>query len=312
MRVTEIWTGTSHEQQILEASRRIQEKVRLSKQDRLAIQTARNISRRILLRRVGSAVALAALGSTGIVAYEALRRSEPDTEKAYNSYIEGFELIAQGDEEAIKLLDFFKERRRRGKLAGDRIIADEPGNVSNFYTVIIDPNRNRREYLGMRGAAEYRHTESPTVLVLKDVPMTRIWKGALLAHESLHVFQWLNGIEQSRPGGFLRGEQEAHDLEFRLLDKATEGRFITALRQQAQSIEKDKYRGRLSSNDLHVLESIFPPPISKDEVDLRIPAYLVALNFTAAEMRSSNPAEATDKKIDYLSRVFSGELPLLR
>lgn len=313
MRITEIWTGTATEQQTLETSQSSREKPKLSKQDKVTIQAARNISRRIFLRRVGAVAGSTAIAGVGFLAYEALKETEPDTEKAYNSYLQSFELIAQEDEQATELLRFFKERRKKAKLVKGAIISEEPGDPNkNFYTVIVDPVRNRREYLGMQGVAEYKYTETPTILILKDVPMTPIWKGALLAHESLHVFQWLNGIERARPDGFLSGEQEAYDLEFRLLDRATDGRFKMALRQQAPSVEKDKYRGRLSGNDLNAFESIFSPPLSKDEVDLRIPAYFVALNFTVAEMRSNSQAEAAEKKIDYIRRVLSGEIPMLR
>lgn len=312
MPIIEIWTGTKLEKEILEAAKRVQRKEKKSKQDKTLLQNAHKISRRILLRRAGSTAALAALGGAGVFTYEALRRTQPETEKAYDSYLQSFEFISQGDKKATDILRFFKERRKRGKITAGKIIADEPGDIKNFYTVVIDPVRNRGEYINMKGAAEYRHAENPTILVLKDVPMTTIWKGVLLAHESYHIYQWLNGIEQSRPDGFLRGEQEAYDFEFDLLDKLTDGHFKAALRQQASLIEENKYRGRLSSNDLALFESLFPAPLSQDEVDLRIPTYLIALNFAAAEMRSKTPEETISKKMEYIDAVMSGQIPLLK
>ncbi|MCL5018999.1 MAG: hypothetical protein M1426_00775, partial [Patescibacteria group bacterium] len=69
---------------------------------------------------------------------------------------------------------------------------------------------------------------------------------------------------------------------------------------------------RLSSDDERIFQSIFPPVMSEEEITLRIPAYLVALNFTVAEMRSENPLQATQEKVKYLDKVFKGEIPLMR
>lgn len=317
MNLLEIWRGTPKEldaiskaQNLLESKRKVPERTRKE-----ILDAGHSAQRRILLKRIGVGGGIVVSGGLGYVISRILETSDvasitANKEAAYRSYIESFATLAQGDEEAEKILSFFIERRKRGKLVGNNILADEPGvSGQNFYTVMVDPVKDHEVSRNMRGASEFKQNLNPPSLLLRTSPMTSIWRGALIGHEALHVYQWLNGIEQQRGDGFFRGEQEAYDLEFRLLDRATGGRFKQILRQQAPSVAQNSYRGKLSSDDERAFQALFPSVQNEDEIALRIPAYIVALNFTVAEMRSANP---TDEKIKYLRQVFGGSIPLLR
>lgn len=320
MNLLEIWRGTPQELKAIARAENLDDRKISPKEKKKRHDEAFSAQRRILLKKIFLATGFTGVGSAVIVAAKAIADGqeradilEADKESAYQSYIESFSEVAKGDTEAEAVLMFLKERRRRGKLVGDKIYADEPGVAGvNFYTVMVDPVRDSKFSQNMGGAGVFRNDDNPQSLLLRTSSMSSVWKGVLLGHEGLHVYQWLNNIEQRRPDGFYRGEQEAYDLEFRLLDRTTEGRFKQALMQQAPSVAQNSYRGRLSSEDERIFQSLFPPAQSEEEMAFRIPAYIVALNFTLAERRSDSISQATDAKIKYMQQLFNGSIPLMR
>lgn len=321
-RFFDVFRGTPEERKAVETIERLEAMPKLSGKSAHDLSAAEVLTRRLFLRRVlvsgGATAALVATGGLGylIASQDRIRTTPTETpegyEETYLEYLSAFESVVGVDEEANRLLGFFKERRRRGYLKGNVVFADEEGNTAiNFYTAIASPARNPEAINSMQGFAQYDHKASPTRLLLKRVSIDRVWAGVMLAHEALHVYQWLTGFEPSRPDGFMLGEQEAYELELRLLNNQTGSRFREVLQKRAQGVETDKYRGRLSADDLREIASLFTPPKSRDEEDARIPVYIIGLNYVVAESRAQTPEEAKQLKTDYIRSVFEGKIPLL-
>ena len=321
--------GSFEERQAGPTLRRLSRKKVLNHKDQEDLKVAQGLSRRLFLKQgslVVGGTAGVGTGGFGLLKFlfpdgiptssASLAGStispDNDDEAVYERYLNAFEAVAAGDNEASKILGFFKARRRKGYLSGDLVIADESGEAgTNFYTAIVHPIRNRQVFQRMQGFAQYNSNTLPQRLLLRDVPVTSLFAGVMAAHEGLHVYQDLMGIERSRPDGFMLGEQEAYELEFRLLNKATGGRFKEVLRQQVPNIEANKYRGKLSDEDYMRIAGLFEPYLSQDEEGIRIPIYILALNFEAAQMRATSPEEAKQSQVNYMRDVFSGQIPLL-
>lgn len=321
-RFFDVFRGTPEERKAVETIKRSEAMPKSSGKSARDLLNAEILTRRLFLRRVlvggGVAAALAATGELGylIASHDRTRTTPAETpegyEETYLEYVSAFESVVGEDEEANRILGFFKERRKRGYLKGRAVLADEEGNTAiNFYTAIVDPARNPESFNSMQGFAQYDNTAGLTLLLLKRVPTDRVWAGVILAHEALHVYQWLTGSEPSRPGGFMLGEQEAYELELRLLNTQTDGRLKEVLQRRAEDVEPDKYRGRLSSDDLREIASLFTSPKSRDEEDARISVYIIGLNYAVAESRAQNPEEVKRLKTDYIRSVFEGKIPLL-
>lgn len=307
----EIWKPR-HVRQAEQTVNRLKAKQKLTSADNKSLSNARLVTRRWFLQRAVAVGAVTVAAGAGIVIVVKELGKEPVYEETYLHYLNSFESVAKDDEEATKLLNFFKERRKRGILRGDMVIADEPGQGGlNFWTVIVDPVRHKKVYDSMEGFSKYVQNETPTRLLLQNIPVSSLWSGVLLAHESVHIYQWFNRIEQSRPNGFIQGEQEAYELELRLIDKATGGRFKQVLLEQAKFIEPDKNRGMLSSDDYDRLSSLFSASASREEDGLRIPAFTIAINFAAEELRSTSPQAVKQAQMRYLDAVYSGRIPIM-
>lgn len=97
-----------------------------------------------------------------------------------------------------------------------------------------------------------------------------------------------------------------------LLNNQTQGKLKEVAQRRAADVEPNKYRGRLSSDDLAEMSSLFNPPKIQDEQDSRIPVYIIALNYAVAESRAKTDEEAKKLKTEYIRSVFEGKIPILR
>lgn len=310
MRLTEIWTGTKSEQKAIQRGESLQGRGKLSRDENQVILGAKGAQRRILLRRLGiQAAALVVLAAGGIL-YATQRKtadqeSERTDEEAYNFYVQSLEMLARNDQQASEILRFFKERRKRAIVKGETFYADEEGESKiNFYTVIVDPKRHLQADRELKGFAEYRTRESPTVLILRNHKMTSVWAGALLANEALLVYRYLNGIENNSRFSQIESDQEAYDLEFRLLNKATDGKLQEVFTDLSQSIPPGNFKTQLSEAERLELSALFPPALSEFETDLRETDLLIGLNFRIAETRLGTELETKQWKIDYLNFLY--------
>lgn len=321
-RLLDVVRGTPKERQALQTIDRLKGVPRLSSKNARDLQQAQVLSRRLFIRRIsvglGSTITLTGIGALGyLLTTQDHNRPQPKEspesyEETYIEYLSAFESVVGEDQEAKSVLAFVKERRRRGYLRGDGVFADESGNTAtNFYTAIVDPIRHRQIFNNMQGFAEFNHRVVPTRLLLKRVPIDRTWAGVVLAHEGFHAYQWLSGIEPSRPDGFILGEQEAFELEIRLLNNQTSGKLKEVVQRRTSDVEPGKYRSRLSSDDMAEISSLFSPAKSQDEEGIRIPVYIIALNYAVAESRVQNQDEAKKLKTEYIRSVFEGRIPIL-
>lgn len=315
----EFVTGTKEEQQASRTINRFTNRPKLPDSQKAALDHAYHLQRRLLVRRLGLGLGTLGLFGAGVLEIRRHGVQLPDLfgpelyEETYLHYLKNFESLAELDTEAAQILGFFKQRRKVGYVDEGSIRAVEDGDSNyNFYTVIVDPKKHKTAYDRMPGFSTLRLRDQTPSLLLQRVPLDGLWAGALLAHEAKHIYQWYSGIEQSRPDGFYLGEVEAYELEFRLLDLATKGVFKRVLREQAVFVRENSVRGRLSSDDEDKLGALFNPPRSTEEGGLRAPAFLIALNFTVAEMRTQTPEEASKGKLDFIKGVFSGRYPLTR
>lgn len=187
----------------------------------------------------------------------------------------------------------------------------DPNN--HFLIIVADPQTNPDLFTSNQtiGRAAFQKDTSPSRLFLKKVKMTPLWKGALLAHESVHVYQWLTKLEQSRPDGFLQGEVDAYQLDFRLLDRTVGGKFKEVLQAMTQTVESNKFRGVLGENDWAAINYAFGKPNDEVEDGMRGAAYIVALNFAVTDTRATTPEEANTLKKEYLDAVLRGVIPVI-
>lgn len=315
-RLREIWSGTPEEQQAALTIRKFGTGRHLSSTQEHALQQARVVRGRLGRRRFliegGGVISAAGLALAGI---REVAKEEADNphEEVYLRYLQAFEAVSQGDEEAIELLRFFKERRKQGVYKGHgNVVAGEEGNPTrNFYTGIVPADESLVGRGNLPGFSAYFNQSHPTYLLLINVPVDPLFAGVILAHEAKHVYQWLNGIEQARPNGFFLGEQEAFETEFRLLDRNTGGKFSNVLKEQSQSIPEGKYRALLSTENMQAISEVFPPPLSEREWRARIPDYVIALNFTAMSLRAPSPEQAKQQQVDYIKGIFDGSVKLI-
>lgn len=324
MRLKEYFVGNQTEQQVLQTAadfrNRPDSKSSLAKTR--AFENADIISRRLFLRRatvVGSGLVIGAALPVGVVLQDVLKgESDPYFESTYNHYLEGFEKVATGNAEAQEYLSFFKERRKQGRFENGDIITMETGDsLANFYTAIIDPNKNKKDFDSMPGFSVYRNSTEPTFLLLKNVPLTPVWAGALLTHESTHVYQWLNGIEQQRPDGFIQGEVDAYTLEFSTLDRVTSGKFREALLKISGKVKDLVSNGavnfinNLSDEEFDSVNVIFPKLSGEDEYSLRYADYLMGANFALIEDRAKDSSEEAGLKTYFTQLLMGGKFGFL-
>lgn len=313
-RFLDVFRGNPKERRAKETIGLLKSLPKLSPRNVRELERAEGITRRLFLRKaavlIGGSVVLA---GTGKLAFDLVFGESPEVyEETYTEYLNAFESVVVDDVEAKEILNFFKERRKRGYLKGNIILSDEEADADiNFYTVIADPNKNREAFNNFQGVAEFNNQDTPTRLMLKKIPIDNVWAGAILAHEAFHVYQWLSGIEPNRADGFMLGEQEAYEFEIRLLDRQTSGKLKEIAKRRAVNVADNSYRGRLSPDDLKEFSSLFNPAKSLDEEGARVPIYIIALNYAVAESRAQTPEEAKKLKTEYIRDIFEGRIPLL-
>ena len=313
MGLKEMLWGTPQEEAAGGTVRTLGYKRRLSPREQTAFSDAKRLSRRLFLRRTITLTAGGAATAVGLVtAFDSSQERETD-EDVYNYYLSNFNALIGDDPFAREVYDFFVERRRSGKLVNGIVVAQEDGIVGeNFYTVIVDPKKDSDSFKSLRSIAQYDHNSSPEKLSIVKYPIDPVWAGALLGHEAIHVYQDLKGIEEKRPSGFYLGEVDAHEFEFDLLNNATGGSFREVVRAEAKEIQSGNLRARLSEKNLYNLSQLFGPARSDLEDGIRIPAYLIALNFSAIDSEYPSHEERMSLKADYIEGIHTGRYPIMR
>lgn len=310
----EFFTGTEKERVAQETIARLtgRQEVngRLSTQNRRILGNARRLTRRLLLRRVGNGAALALLAVGAPTLYQA---TQPESdEQTYQRYLGAFEEVAQGDELAQTLLQLARGKRKRAVVRGNNIMADEDGVVGeHFYSVVYSKGEEVWGPGGIPGFSGVKREASAPYLMLKKVKVHPTWAGAVFGHEMLHVSHLLTGLE-NRADGFVLGEQEAYDLEFRLLDRATQGRFRQTIAEIATEIPQNAVMNRLTSDKFANLNNLFGPVRSNEEDGARYPAYLLAINFAVLEASATSPEIAKRDKVELIRGMFQKRIQFVR
>lgn len=213
------------------------------------------------------------------------------SEKAKNKFGELLKNISNGDEEANEIYKFY--------LANSVFVDAEskefhphkpiPAEYSSPLAFKIFPSdMHVRRTLGLRGVNHWMYdhlTKILTVPIRSEWEFTEIWAGAIFFHELRHAYDMLTGLEEmsaTNSDVWLEGEVRAYSLEIRLLDKATNGKFIEIL---DAAVSRGSNRGWLncSRETRKELDGLFPPQKSPAEKSLRLPTYIIALNFRAVE-----------------------------
>lgn len=320
MNFKEVITGTAQEIDMLDAASRVRQRhpTKFTTAQAATLTNADQISRRIFLRRLGVAgagVALAASVPAGILIKNGMEsESDPALESKYLVYLRGFEEVVEGDPQASEYLEFFKSRRKQGQYQNGSVISLESGDsAQNFYTAVI-PEENLKDVDHIPGFSIFRTSTEPTQLFLKDVPITQTWAGILLAHESVHVHQWLNGIEQEREDGFIEGEVDAYQLELGILNRLTQGQLNERFLEVASRFDlvddegNTGYMAGINPEDFDYIDSIFPKALGKEENVLRMGVYIIGANFAFIESDSGSHEEEFYRKMVFTDMLMKGEI----
>lgn len=302
----DIIRGSSQERGAIRAGEIAASKKRRSAGDRAAIESAEEVSRRIFIRRmlVGAGGAVATGGA--ILFRHEQTRPETD-EEAVLRYARDFEALSNLDPEAKQLYDFFQDRRRKAIYNGRSVVPQEPIDpVNQFALAMVDPRDGIYGLGGVPGGASFNHNANPTHMLIKKFSSTPIMGGGLVAHETLHAHQWLTGYERNRPDGFILGELDAYTLQFRLFNLATEGRFDLLVGRIADQVPAGSVMFRLSHPNVQEFNKVFGEPKSADEQNLRLPAFLTAIDFKVFERRF--PGNFKEQQANFIREIFRGSI----
>lgn len=281
---------------------RLSQKVTLSPAQEARLKEARKITRRDFLKKTAKVAGGLVLAGTAYgFAESLLGKDEKSNAEIIKGYEDAFWSVANGNPAAEELYAFYRERKRLASISNGDVFADEEGSQDRNFWVVVNHTAP--------GSASYDNNTN--LLSLRPIELTDIWKGVLLAHETSHIHDDLAGIEQPGMESFYQGEVRAYNLEFDLLNQATDGAYKRVLHKllQANPIPEGQYQIGLFNEQYDALTDLFPQALSQDELKLRVAAFTIAINFAAFELRSE--PSAFEAKTDYIAALYSGELPIL-
>lgn len=310
MNIKELWTGTKEEQRArADVIRLVQKQTRmdLTPKEEEILYTQRRVSRGWFLRQgIAGGLGIIVVASTPVVyvLWQEVNREEADID-TYKRYRDGLISIGKGDEEVGELLKLVAERARLGRREGLALIKPRGFDEKrNLLVAVISPTRNTGDFVGAFKVADTYVSNKTIALEVLKVPITSIWAGALLAHELLRARSYLE------PGwDWFDIKRRSFELEFRLLNKVTNGKFNETVLQIAK--EQEGWILELDKNQIKSIDSVFEPSRSQIEAKQRELDYLFAVNFAiAAERASVSGQDANLLKIDYLKTRFDPESKL--
>lgn len=308
MNFKEFWTGTKEEQMARADFVRLEHKKRrmgLTAKETEILGTRRTVTRRWLVRRMGVATVSVAVATGTPLAYFALQeinREEEDID-TYKRYRDGLISIGAGDEEVGELLNLAAERSRLGRMEGLAFVIPHGFDKKHDLLVaVISPQRDRANFISAYRIVDAEMSKDNTVrLEILKIPITPLWAGALLAHELV----WVRSHLES-PKNWFEIELNGFELEFRLLDRGTRGKFNEVVLEIAKG--EEDWILELSRDQVKIIDSVFAPSESKVEANQREQAFLFAVNFAIARTRAVSLGEDEKLlKIDYLKTRFDPE-----
>lgn len=209
---------------------------------------------------------------------------------------------AAGDARAEELAAFFREHAVFNRLMGGGITSMFAVGTSEemvrrmqhpltFEVTPASTEERRRNGLPVLQAWEWSHGRNELFVPLPGT-FTDLWAGVVFAHELSHAHDAVTGTE---PRGlpphdprFIDGEIRAYELEFRLLDLRTDGRWRAAaeavLDRRAAEADADDWL-MLVNVDFDAFDALFPAHLGRDEEGVRGGAGTVMVNFLLNERR---------------------------
>ena len=220
--------------------------------------------------------------------------------------LDSIELAAGEDQEARMLIEYHRDRVINGRLFLAYAIAPRGRmlhvgvDVPPVGSVLIFPGTHElRARAGAPSESNFRFNRGVANPII-DVPLperfTDLWFGVRTLHELRHSYDALSGLEPDVPvvdgnvsWEFAEGEVRAHTLEQRLLDQATDGRFLVTIRELAE--DTDPPRGFPEQHELHYpngeveferLDELFGEA-TIDELNTRWGSYNIAYYFAMCD-----------------------------
>lgn len=149
-------------------------------------------------------------------------------------------------------------------------------------------------------------------MMLASIDFKEPWFSAFFLHEMYHVKKFREGAQSSKKDQYgtdlwISEEVEAHELEAKVLDSATKGKFLGAVNaiveKRKDYTDVNLVPSSLTLEELNGLDGLFPP-CSKDEISFRVSQYIFTVGFSWLEKRFSG-AELQKKKTDYYRFITS-------
>lgn len=310
MNFKELWTGTKEERRarvdVVHLSHKQTHKSLTAKEEEI-LHDQGLVTRRWFLRRtaiMGVSAATIFAVPAGYFAWRELTREEDDID-TYQRYRDGLISLSRGEEEVGELLELLSDRARLGRREGLSLVVPYGFNKKHeVLVVVVSRNRNRSEFISSYKFAHAYASDNTLALEMLKVPITPVWAGALLAHELVRIRSYLE------PGwDWFEIERKGFELEFRLLNKATGGRFNEIIASIAKG--QEGWMLELDKNQIKNINSVFEPSRSQIEAKQRELDCLFAVNFAiAGERASASGQDANALKIDYLKTRFDPESKL--
>jgi len=213
------------------------------------------------------------------------------------------QLITEGQNDG-ELLTFFRTRVKVGYISiEDQMLYAEDdyrpyvlGQRDNTlsHVLVLPTTFAERRFIHEYDRINFQYSHGRIVVPPLDT-FTSIWMGIRLAHELKHARDEFYGIEEYDDGGNVSireyglGELRANNLEMRLIDRATNGRFAQELQRLDIQLpspdsgfpDRTCFIGTIEL--FSPLDSLFPPALSQAESRARGGAYTLAVNFLIVE-----------------------------
>ncbi len=204
-----------------------------------------------------------------------------------------------GDAHGEMLAAFFREHAFFSRLIGRGVTqsafegATHPWVDDSLAFEVTPASIEDRARNGLRVNSPWEwQTMRNELFVPHQGTFTNLWAGVVFAHELSHAHDSVSGTEpRGLPADdprFLDGEIRAYEMEFRLLDLRTGGRwrsFVEEVLERRAGVAGADEWPMPHRDDLRTLDAIPTASLSRDEEDIRGGALTVSMNFLLNERR---------------------------
>lgn len=319
--------GTEKEREARARIAELKSEATLRDRKRRSLNKYQAITRRLLLRQIGLGVGIIALPGLGYLALspkqntadtsgrntlggafpDGLPHGVRDFEEMYQRYLRGYEMVAPYDTEAQNGLAFLKERRLPSVSFNGITVFDLRARTDFHIVTVMADQQQSPELVNKMGYASFGDLDGQPIMVLRTDPVSSVWAGAVLAHETEHGRQHYSNPQRARASrdvNAAEGEQGAYALEFRVLNGYTRGRFNQALDQALIYLPISNVFREIPDRQFEGINQLFEPPSTELERMNRRVAFVFALNFRAVENNSGSPADILKRQVDVVGELI--------